>query len=370
MDYNVLIYYRVALTEKLKRMVRKQSAKIDPLLEPLLLPISDDEIDQFLSQLIVSHADPVIKGIISYKLHLNSHRGSGQPDAHDIHHEVIVQLLAAFRQLRQQPAVHPISDLRGLAAIITHRTCSRWMRRQFPERHAFKNRLHYLLMRHRAFSVWQNNNKRLITGLAEWEGRKDVAGDKQQKQILEDERLLARIRMLKFGREADWSGTLHGIFVRLGCPIEFDKLVSCMAEVLQLEDQPLESIDQLEDASEPADTNRQHDLEWQIEKRTFLQRVWEEVQQLPLNQRAALLLNLRDHDGEGCLALFPALGIATIRQIAETLGMEAEKLAGMWNGLPLEDARISELLQVTRQQVINARKSARERLARRLKGFI
>jgi RNA polymerase sigma factor (sigma-70 family) len=351
-------------------MVRKQSAKIDPLLEPLLLPLSDDEIDQFLSKLIVSHADPVIKGIISYKLHLNSHRGSGQPDAYDIHQEVIVQLLAAFRQLRQQPADYPISDLRGLAAVITHRTCSRWMRQQFPERHAFKNRLHYLLTRQRGFAVWQSENKKLVAGLATWQGRKEVAGEKQLKQVADDEALLARIRLLKFSRQADWSGTMNTLLDRLGVPIEFDKLVSFMASVLQLEDRPLESIDQIEDASEPADSNRQHDAEWQIEKRVFLQRLWQEVQQLPLNQRTALLLNLRDHKGEGCLALFPALGIATLRQVAEALEMGAEKLAEIWNGLPLEDSRIAELLQVTRQQVINARKSARERLARRLKGFI
>lgn len=351
-------------------MVRKQSAKIDPLLEPLLLPISDDEIDQLLTQLIVSHADPVIKGIINYKLHLNSHRGIGQPDAYDLHQEVILQLLAAFRELRQEPADHPISDLRGLAAIITHRTCSRWMRQQFPERHAFKNRVHYLLVRHSAFAVWQNEGKKLVAGLAQWQGRKEVAGEKQLKQVLDDEALPARIRLLKFSRQADWSGTLHAVLGRIGCPIEFDKLVGFLAAVLQLEDRPIESIDQIDDAAEPADPNRQHDAEWQNEKRTFLQRLWEEVRQLPPNQRVALLLNLRDHEGEGCLALFPALGIATLRQVAEALEMEAEKLAEIWNGLPLEDARIAELLQVTRQQVINARKSARERLTRRLKGFI
>jgi hypothetical protein len=351
-------------------MVRKQSAQIDPLLEPLLLPISDEEIDQLLSNLIVRHADPVIKGIIGYKLHLNAHRGVGQSDAFDIHQEVIVQLLAAFRQLRQQPTAHPISDVRGLAAVITHRTCSRWMRQQFPERHAFKNRLHYLLVRHRGFAVWQNENKRLIVGLAMWQGRREVATEKQLRQLSDDEALVARIRLLKFSRQADWSGTLSGIFSRLGGPIEFDRLVSYMAALLQIEDRPIESIDQIEDASEPEESNRQHDAGWQIEKRIFLQRLWEEVQQLPLNQRAALLLNLRDHEGEGCLALFPALGIATLRQIAEALEMRAENLAEMWNGLPLEDARIAELLQLTRQQVINARKSARERLTRRLKGFI
>jgi hypothetical protein len=94
------------------------------------------------------------------------------------------------------------------------------------------------------------------------------------------------------------------------------------------------------------------------------------VRQLPFSQRAALLLNLRDRQGRGCLALFPALGIATFRQMAEALEMSAEKLAELCNGLPLEDAKIAELLQVTRRQVINARKSARQRLTRRLKGFI
>jgi hypothetical protein len=47
----------------------------------------------------------------------------------------------------------------------------------------------------------------------------------------------------------------------------------------------------------------------------------------------------------------------------------AEEFANLWNELPLEDASIASLLGVTRQQVINLRKSARERLTRRMKGF-
>ncbi len=67
---------------------------------------------------------------------------------------------------------------------------------------------------------------------------------------------------------------------------------------------------------------------------------------------------------------FPATGIATMRQLAQALEMSAESFAEVWNDLPIEDTRIAELLGLTRQQVINARKSGRERLARRLKGFI
>jgi hypothetical protein len=102
----------------------------------------------------------------------------------------------------------------------------------------------------------------------------------------------------------------------------------------------------------------------------FLQRLWEELQQLPRNQRAALLLNLKEANGFSCITLFPATGIATLRQLAVAVEMSAESFAELWNELPLEDARIAELLGLTRQQVINARKSGRERLARRLKGFL
>jgi hypothetical protein len=47
----------------------------------------------------------------------------------------------------------------------------------------------------------------------------------------------------------------------------------------------------------------------------------------------------------------------------------AGQFAELWPQLPLDDATIAGLLNLTRQQVINLRKSARERLARRLKGF-
>lgn len=102
-----------------------------------------------------------------------------------------------------------------------------------------------------------------------------------------------------------------------------------------------------------------------LERRTDLVRLWEEIRQLPSRQAAALILNLRDGQGRNAVALLPLTGIATMRDIARTLDMPAERFAEIWNRLPLEDAAIAESLGITRQQVINLRKSARERLARR-----
>jgi RNA polymerase sigma factor (sigma-70 family) len=338
--------------------------KIDVLLEPLLAETSDEQADALLSELITLHAWPVIKGVIRFKLRLNSYRETQRAETDDIQQEVVLQLLAQLNRFRKLPDKHPISDLRGMAAVIAHRTCARWMRRQFPERHALKNRLHYLMTRQRGFALWQDQDGKLVAGFAVWREQQKPAHN-----FVEVERLPAHIRALKSDKAQQLAETVAGIFNFLGGPVEFDELVSGLAAIQGISDQPIESLADDEDATfEPVAS--EPNQAWRIEKRIFLQRLWEELQQLPVNQRAALLLNLRDATGFSCITLFPATGIATIRQLAEALEISAESFAEVWNDLPLEDARIAELLGLTRQQVINARKSGRERLARRLKGFI
>ena len=335
--------------------------KIDALLEPLLAENSNEQVDALLSQLITVHADPVIKGVIRFKLRLSSYRETQRAEVDDIHQEVVLQLLAQLQRFRKLPSSHPIGDVRGMAAVIAHRTCARWMRRQFPERHALKNRLHYLMTRQRGFALWQDGHGKALVGFAVWR--------EQKKPVRNLGELPAHIRALKSDKPQQLAETVASIFNFLGGPVEFDELVSGVAAIQGISDQPVESLVDDEDVTfEPAAS--EPNQAWRIEKRIFLQRLWEELQQLPVNQRAALLLNLKDASGFSCITLFPATGIATIRQLAEALEISAEGLAEVWNDLPLEDARIAELLGLTRQQVINARKSGRERLARRLKGFI
>jgi hypothetical protein len=187
------------------------------------------------------------------------------------------------------------------------------------------------------------------------------------RRLSQDEKLLDALGC--GGRAAKLNDALAAVFTHVGAPVEFDELVKMMADLLQIKDSTVESID-ADSGDQGIDlADREAEVAWRVEKRVFLQRLWDEAQQLPLQQRVALLLKLSDTEGGGCVALFLALGIATLDQLAEALEMSAEGLAEMWNEMPLEDAKIAELLRLTRQQVINARKSARERLARRLKGF-
>ena len=347
-------------------MMEESAVKIDALLEPLLQEVSHEQADDLLLQLISKHADPVIKAIIRHKLRLGSHSVAQRAESDDLYQDVLLQLLGHLRQFRALPERHPISDIRGMSAIIAHRTCSRWMRRQFPERHTLKNRLHYLLTRQRGLALWQDDEGRQVTGFETWQqqGKPATAGLPGR---LSDRGALAHVP--KGVGSQLLADAVSSIFNHVGKPVEFDELVSTLAEHLGIRDQPIESLAEDHDAFQISAVG-EPDQAWRLEKKLFLQRLWDELQELPVNQRTALLLNLKDTGGGVCITLFPATGIASLPQLAKTLELSSESFAELWNELPLEDARIAELLGVTRQQVINARKSGRERLARRLKGFM
>jgi RNA polymerase sigma factor (sigma-70 family) len=345
--------------------------RIDSRLAPLLLMAEGEEANEYLARLIAAHVEPVINGVIRYKLRLDS--SGGDAEAEDLRQEAIAQLLNRLQKFRADAEAHSIKDLRGLAATIAYRICARWMRRQFPQRHALRNRIEYLLTRQAGFAIWRENpndgigSKRLIAGFAAWKGRRPTTEAASLSRLSQDEKLLDAIGGAR--RAAKLNDALAAVFNHVGAPVEFDALVKMMADLLQIKEFMVESIDADPGGGGVDIADRGADVAWRVEKRIFLQRLWEEVRQLPRQQRVALLLNLRDTDGQGCIALFPALGIAALRQLAEALEMSVERLAEMWNETPLEDAKIAELLRLTRQQVINARRLARQRLARRLKGF-
>jgi hypothetical protein len=351
--------------------VKKSPTQIDVLLEPLLSTDGGEEADEFLSEFIAVHAEPIINGIIGYKLRLNPRHSGTRSEAEDLRQEAIGQLLAELQKLRSHPERHPIGDVRGLAATITYRLCARWMRRQFPEQQSLRNRIQYLLTRQAGFALWpddRDKSKKMIAGFAAWRGQSSSAGSVNLGRLAQDERLLELLG--GYGHSNKLKDALAAIFNRVGGPVEFDELVKSVSVILRIKDRVVESLDADQGGSGFELADEEADVAWRVEKRIFLQRLWGEMRQLPLQQRVALLLNLRDSEGRGCIALFPATGVATIRQLSEALEMSPEQLAEMWNDLPVEDSKIAELLKLTRQQVINVRKSARERLTRRLKGFI
>jgi DNA-directed RNA polymerase specialized sigma24 family protein len=351
-------------------MEKDLSASIDRLLTPLWQPAGAAQGEQPLAHLITTHVEPVIESVVHFKLRLMGANGPSEAD--DIRQEALTEVLGELRKFQRQPDLHPIGDVRGLAATIAYRTCYRWLRRQSPRRHALKSRLQYVLTRRQGFALWPDAEKKLLGGLAAWRGRNDRASASELRQLAEDESLRSRAGRQGPGQSASaLDELLVAIFNAVNLPIELDDLAHLVAALLGVKDESIISLGESGEGqqAEIPDVAARADIAWQTEKRIFLQRVWQEAQLLPPVQRAALLLNLRDEGGRGCIALFPAVGVATMRQLAAALEMPVEQFAELWNQLPLDDATIAGLFNLTRQQIINARKAGRERLARRLRGF-
>lgn len=93
--------------------------------------------------------------------------------------------------------------------------------------------------------------------------------------------------------------------------------------------------------------------------------LWAEVRELPQRQRLALLLNARDPAGDSVLRLLIESNIATTSELARALDIRESDLESLIERLPMRDIAIADWLHLTRQQVINLRSAARDRLARR-----
>jgi hypothetical protein len=350
---------------------QRAAPQTDQLLMPLLTAANEAESQSFLAQLLSEQASPIIKGIINEKLHIfrTSEAQLERQDAEDVHSDVMAQILARLTGLRDSEGAETILDFRGYVATTTSNACHQYLRRKYPQRWRLKNRLRYLLTHRPEFAVWQDDKGKQLCGFAAWRERDFNPVTPQQLTQLRDDHLgLDAASKSQIGALTD---LLVGIFEGVNGPVEIDALVTTVAHCQGIIDHPISGVASREGES-PTLEESLHDTRESVavefELRSYLQFLWSEIVKLPLTQRKALLLNLKDLQ-EGVIALLPLTGAATFRDIAAALAMTAEDLAGLWNKLPLDDATIADQLGLTRQQVINLRKSARARLARRMTAF-
>jgi hypothetical protein len=327
-----------------------------------------------LERLLSEHVEPVVRDITRYKVCSAYSLGYGYEaqDEEDIRSEVVLHLISRLRDLRRSGTHAPIENFRGYVAATTYNAYSQFVRMKYPARWRLKNRLRYLLNHRTDFAIWKGRHQEYFCGLAA--GAKDQVhhdADPQNQPPNVDE----FIDSLAPGRSVahlNLPELVQAVLAWNGRPVLLDELVGFVADLQGIRDvQPSQSY--FGEEPEGAVVNvcdllpdLAPNIVTSLEQRSYVERLWMEICQLPQRQRVALLLNLRDSHARDALVLFSLIGIANLRQIAEVMEMSLEKVAAFWNMLPLEDSAIAELLGINRQQVINLRKSARERLARRM----
>jgi RNA polymerase sigma factor (sigma-70 family) len=354
--------------------VKLSTTQTDSLLLPFLLATDEKEEELILARLINEHVEPIVRKILRYKLQFYSHAGDGKirnPDVEEVFNEVQLHLLKRLRELKKDSTGKPLGNLHSYVATAARHTCDEYLRRKYPRRRHLKDKVRYYLTTHREFALLEHREHGWLAGLAGWNLEDAVVRNgfnsrwtSELQQTLQTKLQGTDIRSLKL------DGLLRAIFRVWNEPIELDCLTAMIAKLLGVEDHPDEPFED-EDNGLLAEhlISSQVSPDTIIEYHELLQQLWSEIRQLPRRQRIALLLNLRNPQRINVITLLPATHIATFEQIAETLEIPLEQFEKLWANLPLDDLAIAELLGATRQQVINLRKNARDRLQRRMKAL-
>ena len=316
--------------------------------------------EALLEALVVNHAQPGIRRIVRHKL---AFQGALEAqDAEDVASEVLLELIGRLRAMKEGSAAPAIGAFSGYTAVAAYHACNEYLRRKYPNRHRLKTQLRYLLNTDKRFGIWERADGRgteWTCGFAKWQAGALPAATQDSLNRWRD-----TLSDIPRGRSSlHPAELLTRIFERFGAPLEFDELVGMVGQIWGVDDPaPVPDTEASRLESGDADPAERMAL------RQWMQQLWEQIRDLPEGQRAALLLNLRCGTSGSAAALIPLTGIASVREVAAALGYQAEEFAAVWNRLPLDDLAIAERLGVTRQKVINLRKSARERLLRRMSG--
>jgi hypothetical protein len=353
-----------------------------------------------------------------------------EQDAEDLHGSLMLRLTAQLWALRGEEreiavgesaagenaaptaSAAPIASFGNYVARAAYNACHEWLRQRAPRRARLQSRVRYvlthdprLMMREAADRDWwcgvRDTSDRTAVGThahggaaghAGAAGNAGGAGASGAEVSVEIVREAADEQAAVVRREEGdpavspraFAAFVHATLAALGQPCRFPTLVAAIGACLGEEDVPAAGGGQTRDAGRgsgsgrdgrddglPSEVDRLRDQRPAIldvlTHRAHLERLWGEIRELPPRQRAALLLNLRDDEGRGMIELWPQTGIAPMTELARVLELTEAEFLELWPTLPRDDQWIAERLGVTRRQVINLRKCARERLARRLR---
>ncbi|HTQ55636.1 MAG TPA: hypothetical protein VMI94_14305 [Bryobacteraceae bacterium] len=323
-------------------MHRERTVSAD-LLRAYLEAQDSERAGTALGELLSRGAEPLIETIVRSKL--GRIHAANPADVEDVCSEATVALIARLEEFRNEPAGEPLADFEAFVSVIAYRACSGFFRRARPEFHRLRNRLRYLIETRKGMTIWEDEQGVWWCALERWR-HKTAPAQPLDHQIAG--RLLPH----------DPVTAVTEVLETAGAPVSFDELARILADAWEIPGGAGREPEELVCPSPSAETS--------MAQRQWIERLWREICDLPPAQRTALLLNLHDRAGESVTTLLAVTRVAGLGEIAKALQMNVEAFARIWRELPWSDLRIAELLGMNRQQVINLRKCARERLGRRM----
>ena len=327
----------------------------EPGLVAFLAEREPRESERLLAQLLETEAAPVIARVLRMKT------AGREDEIADLTSAAREELVARLMALRDGEDAAEIRNFRGYVGSVAYNVWAQHLRAEKPGRAMLLNRVRYLLENRttqRGFALWDGPAGERWCGLRSATATSPMPATTPKLQLLAVDPFAAA-RDAFAGRDwrrMDLAALLAGLFRWLETPIELRHLLDALVELLEISDTKI-SLDAEPGAAtgiefvDPA-PSAIDSAKWM----EYLRWLWSEVGHLSLPQRTAFLLH-SDVTRE-----FDLRGVASLRQIASALGFSAEAFAAVWRELPYDDATIAQRLQLQRQQVINLRRVARDRL--------
>ncbi len=265
--------------------------------------------------------------------------------------EVVAEAFSrAYAQLSRQ-GLTAIESAGAYARTVARHQVNAYLSAKYPRRARLSAKVRFLAQGEGALlAEWRSDrtNRRMI-GLAKDVGTGRCADPARLGDLLRDPSIAgdpegsAAERLVR---------AVLSVLEHAGGPMETNALVGLVAQILGEVDRPAEGLDETLVARSEASTGRR------VELRARLGDVWDAIQTLQPEHRAALLLNLRDADGLGDVRLFEELGVADRDEVCRVAGIDVAE----WDQLPLPDAELAERLGTDTESVFGYRYSARRRL--------
>jgi RNA polymerase sigma factor (sigma-70 family) len=347
---------------------------MDQLLLPYLEAPNHIERQQHLNGLLLFHAAPVVRrtlrrrlGFYLNPLGINPHN----QDAEDLYQEIMTKVVQALTDLRNPSTKTVIENLQQYVARIASNACNDFLRAKSPARARLKNNLRYVLSHHQEFAIWKREGETL-GGFSVWrDSSKSLASEKRLTNLREAVSSFRSTRLPAENiKEVPLTKLAAELFQWTGSPIELDLLVNIIATLLEIKDQPHESVDDESNAyleTRVADSTLSSSS--RLEEQDLLRRLWQSLKELSVEQRDVFCFGFEDENGRDLFTVLLEAEVVDFQELAQELGRTPDAVVSLWSQMPMDDASIAAELKTKRAQVQKWRFRALQRLRKGLLPF-
>ena len=345
-------------------------SKWDILLHPCLAAKTESEFSIALEQLVgpLKPGGDKKEGMSQF-IHAKVKRklaAGGRQAAEEIDDIVAGTLFVVLNELQTRladPKAEPIQSLRAWTARVASNETSAYLRKKYPLRRSVEDKIRYLMegkWKRPGIAIWIDADGERVGGFEVWETKGMASASPRLQRLLEEPRRGIQ-KAIQAARSPvdDPAKQIGAVLQAVGHPVPVDDLIRLMAELWNKKDLPDAPLGPglIEPAIDPK-------MPATIVLEFEMDRLWKLILQLNASERAALLLQARDTDGNALIELLISQEIAGFCEIARAAGLTPEELTALRNNLPLDDALIAKRLNVPVSRITMLRYNARERLRR------